>query len=135
MAHGMYEGLVTHERTSFSRCGDGVRSEGREFLLPRPHYSRRRRKRGLATNLISQKVCIKLFCKRQFPHKFVNLSLFIANAKDKLTDLCGNRLMQNDVEDTFCEIELLLFPRGGAGRGVACGALRAFQVVLQKSTP
>ena len=44
----------------------------------------------------------KLICKSQFPLKSFNLSLFIANAKDKLTDLCGNRLMQKDLVSTFC---------------------------------
>ena len=39
--------------------------------------------------LISHKVFVKLFCKRQFPHKFVNLFFILVIVKDKLTDLWG----------------------------------------------
>ena len=54
-------------------------------------------------NLISQKVLISSLCKSLFPHKFVNL-FFILVIKDKLTDLCGNCLLQNVFINTFCEI-------------------------------
>ena len=60
---------------------------------------------GLA--FISQEVFIKSFGKSQFPHKFGNLSFIIINTKNKLTDLCGNQLLQNDFIDTFCEIKTL----------------------------
>jgi hypothetical protein len=54
--------------------------------------------------LILQKVSIIFFCKSQFPHKFVDSSFMIANAKNRLTGLCGNRLLPNDVINTLCEI-------------------------------
>ena len=38
----------------------------------------------------SPKVFIKSFCKSQFLHKFVNLSLIITGTENKLTNLCGN---------------------------------------------
>ena len=44
---------------------------------------------------ISHKVLIKSFGKSEFPHKYVNLFLIITNTKDRMTDLCGNRLVQN----------------------------------------
>ena len=43
---------------------------------------------------ISQKVFIKSFCKSQFPHKYVNLFFISVTTTDKLTGLCGNRLLQ-----------------------------------------
>ena len=54
--------------------------------------------------LISQKVFMKLFCKSLFQQKCVNLVFILVIIKDKLTDLCGNGLLQNDVINTFCEI-------------------------------
>jgi len=54
--------------------------------------------------LISQKVFIKSFFKSQFPHKSVKLSFIITNMKNKLTNLRGNRLLQNDMTNDFCEI-------------------------------
>ena len=45
--------------------------------------------------LISLKVFVKSFCRSQFPHKSVNLCFIITNTKDELTNLCGNRLLQN----------------------------------------
>ena len=56
-------------------------------------------------DFISQKVFIRSFCKSQFPHKSVHLSLITTNTKNKLTNLCGNRLLQNDFVNTFREIE------------------------------
>ena len=55
--------------------------------------------------LISHKVFFKLFCRSQFPHKSVNLSFSITYAKKRLTDLCGNSLLQNDFKNTLCGIE------------------------------
>ena len=52
---------------------------------------------------ISQKVFTKSFCKSQFPHKFVNLSITITDIKNKLTSLCGNQLLQDDVINTLFE--------------------------------
>ena len=59
------------------------------------------------------------FCKSQFPRKSVNLFFMLVMMKDKLTDLCGNRLLQSDYVNTFCEISTL--PSEG---GVACCVLR-----------
>ena len=41
-------------------------------------------------SLISQKVFRKSFCRSQFLHKFVNLSIIITNIRNELTDLCRN---------------------------------------------
>ena len=60
----------------------------------------------LFRGFISQKVFINSLCKSQFPHKSVNLNIFITNIKNKLTNLCWNRLLQNDLMNTFCEIRL-----------------------------
>jgi len=44
---------------------------------------------------ILHKVFIKSFCKSQFPQTSVNLSFDITNLKNKVTNLCGNQLLQN----------------------------------------
>ena len=44
-------------------------------------------------------------CKSQFSHEPVNLSLIIANMKNKVTNLCGNRLLNNDFINTFLRDE------------------------------
>ena len=54
--------------------------------------------------LIRHKVFIKSFCKSQFPHKSVDLSFILVIIQDKLTSLCGNRLLQNNFINTCCEI-------------------------------
>ena len=53
--------------------------------------------------MISKKVFMKSICKSQFPQKNVNLSFSITKIKNQLTDLCGNRLLQNDHINTFCK--------------------------------
>ena len=55
--------------------------------------------------LISQKASMTSFCKSQCPHKSVNLSFIIATLKNKLTGLCGNRLLLNDFVNAVCEIK------------------------------
>ena len=62
------------------------------------------------SDLISQKVFTTLFCKSQFPNQSVHVSFIIINIRDKLTDLCGDRLLQNDCINTFCE-KRTLFPK------------------------
>ena len=37
--------------------------------------------------------------------KFINLSFIITNIKDKMTNLCGNRLLQNNFINIFGEIK------------------------------
>jgi len=54
--------------------------------------------------VISHKVFFKSFCRSELPHKSFNVSFYIANMTNTLTNLCGNRLLQNDFENTFCEI-------------------------------
>jgi len=41
------------------------------------------------------------FCKSQFPHKSVDLFFLSVAIKDRLTDSCGNWLMQNNFINTF----------------------------------
>ena len=60
-----------------------------------------------STSLISPKLFMTSFCKSQFPHKSVNLFPIITNTKNKLTDLCGNRLLQNDLKNTLREIKVM----------------------------
>ena len=60
----------------------------------------------MSTALNSQKVFIMSFCKGRIPHKSVNLSFIITHMKNKLTDLCGNRLLPNDIINAFCERRL-----------------------------
>ena len=73
----------------------------------------------------------------QFPHKSVNLPFIITNMKNKLTNLCGNWLLQNDLMNTsvkwkWTETE----PRarnligGAVARGVGGG--RRHQSISQK---
>jgi hypothetical protein len=50
----------------------------------------------LCPTFISHEVIINSFCKSKFPHELVNLSLSITIIKNKLTDLWGNGLVQND---------------------------------------
>ena len=50
---------------------------------------------------ISHKEFITSFCKSLFPDELVKLSFIITNIKNRLTDLCGNRLLQNDLMNTF----------------------------------
>ena len=40
-------------------------------------------------------------CKSQFPHKSVNLIFMLVITKNKLTDLWGSSLLQNDFINTF----------------------------------
>ena len=49
---------------------------------------------GWRGDLTSQKVLIKPFCISQPPHKSVNVSFTITNMENKLTDLCGKRLLK-----------------------------------------
>ena len=53
--------------------------------------------------LVSHKVLLKSFCRSQLPNKSVNLCVTCTNIKSKLTDLCGNRLIQNDSKSTTSE--------------------------------
>ena len=60
--------------------------------------------RGSVNCLISHNVFLKTLCESQFPYEFVNVFLILEIVKDKLTNLCGNRLLQNDLKETLCEI-------------------------------
>ena len=80
----------------------GCQQADRDAKDPLP-FSGGFRRRRYRTALISHEVFLKSFCKRQFPHKSVNQSLIMTNIKNKLTDLCGSWLLQNDFINTFCE--------------------------------
>ena len=60
---------------------------------------------GPQLELISQKVFMKSFCRSQLPHKSVNLSFTITDTKNQLTDLYGNRRLQDDFQNTLREIK------------------------------
>ena len=62
--------------------------------------------RLVLNEFISQKVFVKLFCKCQFLHKSVNVSLITTNIKNKLQDLCGNGHLPNDFINTLCELRV-----------------------------
>jgi len=48
---------------------------------------------------------LKSFGTSQLSHKSVNLSFIIANIRNKLTDLCGKALLQNNFEHSLCEMK------------------------------
>ena len=51
--------------------------------------------------------CINdFFLESHLPHNNINLSFSIANIKNRLTDLCGNRDLQNEFENSLREIKL-----------------------------
>ena len=62
-------------------------------------------------NLISHKVFFKALCRSQLPPKSNNLSFSVTNVKSKLTNLCGNRLLQNDLQNTCDKMRALPAPR------------------------
>ena len=62
---------------------------------------------GFGFGSISQRVFIMAFFNSQFPHKCVNLVFVSVMIKDKLTDLCGNGLFQNDCTKKICETRVL----------------------------
>ena len=55
---------------------------------------------------ISQRVFIMSFRKSRLPHKSVDSFFMFVVIKDKLTDLCGNELLQNNFINTLCSIGL-----------------------------
>jgi len=59
-----------------------------------------------SSDFASHKVLTKSFCTSRFPHKSINLFSVLVMIKDKLTDLCGNCLLQNGFLKTFCELRL-----------------------------
>ena len=56
-----------------------------------------------ASAATSQSVCIKSFCKSQFPHKFFDLFFKSVTKKKELTNLCWNWLLQNGYMNTSLE--------------------------------
>ena len=79
------------------------------------------------TDFISQRVLKVVLCRSQPPHNSVNLSLTITNIKKKLTDLCGNWLLQNDFMNTFGEIRAT----ARLPRKILRGLFRALGAVCQ----
>ena len=69
-------------------------------LLSRPRGNSER-----CTSFISQKVFLNSLCKCQFPRKSFDLFSTLVIVKDKLTDLLGSWLLQNDVKENSCEIK------------------------------
>ena len=58
---------------------------------------------GSTSDLIAHQVSLKSFLS-QLPPESVNLFFVITHIKNQFTDSCGNRLLQNDLKDTLCEI-------------------------------
>ena len=58
----------------------------------------------------------KSFGKSQFPHKFVNSFFILVIIKDKLTDLWGNWLLQNNCIHTLYEIRTLKDVKSARGK-------------------
>ena len=58
----------------------------------------------------THKAFFKSFCKSEFHHESVNLFRTLVIVKDKLTDLRGSRLFQNDFEIPCCEISFFIIP-------------------------
>jgi len=78
------------------------------YATPMPPPSRtlgRPRLSFQGENLISQKVSIQPVCKSQLLQKSVNICFMLVKIVDKLTNLCGNRLLQNNFINTFCEMK------------------------------
>ena len=88
--------------------GENVASTG--LFLPSLLDKLGRGGAGCSRCLISQKVFIKSFFTGQFTYKSVNLSFMVTRMKEKLTDLCGNGLLQDDFINTFCETRLREHP-------------------------
>ena len=81
-----------------------------------PHGGARSNPRKLRRDFIQHKMILKSFCKSQFPQKIVNLFFTLVMVKAKFTDLCGNRLLQDDFMNTFCEMRLAVFAGRAARR-------------------
>ena len=85
---------------------------------------------SIATTFISQKVSIKSFCESQSPHKSVNLFFTLVIIKNKLTNLCGNWLLQNDCKSTLCEANLRSPARGSVPLSSKCGTYKIIKARL-----
>ena len=82
------------------------------------------------------KVFSKSFCKSQFPHESVNLSFILVMIKDQLMDLCGYGLVQNELINSFDEINLERSARLVHALEVCVESDLGFQVqVRKKRTP
>ena len=55
---------------------------------------------------MSHQVFLTSFCISRFPNKSVNSDFILVIVRDKLTDLLGSRLLQNDLKNSLCEISL-----------------------------
>jgi len=71
-----------------------------------PSYPGEQRPQTKPCTTLSHRTCLQIrSCKSQFPHTLDNSSCIITNIKNKLTDLCGNKLWANDFINTVCEIK------------------------------
>ena len=68
------------------------------------HTSEHRVPTPSSSCFVSHKVFKKSFFRTQFPYKYVYVSFIVTNIKNKLTDVCGNGLFQDNFINTFCEI-------------------------------
>ena len=83
----------------------------------------------------SQTKCFyKSFCRSQLPHNSVNLSITITNARNKLTELCGNWHLRNDFENTSCEIRWTRLLLKGKPRGAGLSWVDTFSISKTNET-
>ena len=82
-------------------CLDSLRQPLERHGLDREGDGHRLRS-GRGFRVHSHTVFFKSICRSQLPHKSVNVSFIISDIQNKLTDLGGNRLLQNDVNFVLC---------------------------------
>ena len=80
----------------FSVAAGEAGGDGARVARMRGVWPLREACRGMLPSLISRKVFIKSSCKIRSLYKSVTLSIIVTHIKDKLTDLCGNGLLQNE---------------------------------------
>ena len=62
---------------------------------------------GLQVYLYLSESVYNVVVQNLIPAKNVNLSFIVTDIKNKLTDLCGSRLLPDDFMNTLCEIKVL----------------------------
>ena len=119
---------VSLDRSKFFLCTDTLqRFQNAHGITFRPHLfssslarSRQRRRphpgKSCARFYLIESAH-KSFCKNQFPHKSVKLSFIVTNLKDRLTDLCWNCPVQDDLFNTFWETRFSNVVSGFGGSG------------------
>ena len=111
----------------FSEGSDPVRDGvNQHFSSDRPANAREERRRLLPSDAqqvyLNQNV-LKSFCRSQLPHKSINFPFTITNIKNMMKDLCGDRLLKNDLKKTLCEIKVQVSTaapgRAGSNQGLS----------------